>query len=83
MSVQRRSIVLSVADNHRPVGRYIDRIFEGEKPGDLPVRQPSRYERAERAIDADIGQRLDRIAWAAPNAIPERGIAWTMPLPLW
>jgi putative ABC transport system substrate-binding protein len=34
----------SVADSFRQVGRYTGRILNGEKPGDLPVVQPTKYE---------------------------------------
>jgi putative ABC transport system substrate-binding protein len=32
--------------DYRPVANYIDRILRGEKPGDLPVQFPLKYEMA-------------------------------------
>ncbi|MBL8698593.1 MAG: ABC transporter substrate-binding protein [Alphaproteobacteria bacterium] len=32
------------ADMFKRAARYVDRIFRGESPGDLPVQQPTRYE---------------------------------------
>jgi putative tryptophan/tyrosine transport system substrate-binding protein len=40
------SYTASVAERARVIASYVDQIFKGAKPADLPVQQPTRYELA-------------------------------------
>jgi putative ABC transport system substrate-binding protein len=35
---------IDLADSFRQAASYVDRIFRGDKPADLPVQQPTKFE---------------------------------------
>jgi putative ABC transport system substrate-binding protein len=58
---------VDIGDQYQQAAAYVDRILRGEKPGDLPIQQPTKYEfvinlTAAKALGLDISPALLSVA---------------------
>jgi putative ABC transport system substrate-binding protein len=59
---------LDAVDNYRRAASYVDRILRGEKPGDLPVQFPVKYEMVlNRKTATALGLAVPRRSCCAPT----------------
>jgi putative ABC transport system substrate-binding protein len=63
-----------LVDNWRRVASYVDRILRGEKPGDLPVQLPTKFEmavnlRIAKALGVVCHSRLGRASTRQSNDV--------------